>query len=120
MSSPAASAISIVAPSRVPIVSAPFIMNFMLLVPLASYPAVEICSDRSLAGISRWARVTLYSGRNRTLSRPRTAGSASITAATLLIRWMISLARWYAGAALPAKKTVRGGTSSPGSSRRRL
>ena len=31
-----------VAPSRVPIVNAPFIMNFMLLVPLASYPAVEI------------------------------------------------------------------------------
>ena len=29
-------AISMVAPSRVPIVKAPFIMNFMLLVPLAS------------------------------------------------------------------------------------
>src|SRR5579885_1877344 len=41
-SSPAASAISIVAPSRVPMVSAPFIINFILLVPLASYPAVEI------------------------------------------------------------------------------
>jgi len=25
-------------------------MNFMLLVPLASYPAVEICSETSLAG----------------------------------------------------------------------
>ena len=35
-SSPAASAISMVAPSRVPMVSAPFIINFMLLVPLAS------------------------------------------------------------------------------------
>ena len=35
-SSPASSAISMVAPSRVPMVSAPFIMNFMLLVPLAS------------------------------------------------------------------------------------
>ena len=33
---PASSAISIVAPSSVPMVSAPFIMNFMLLVPLAS------------------------------------------------------------------------------------
>jgi hypothetical protein len=33
---PASCAISIVAPSRVPIVKAPFIMNFMLLVPLAS------------------------------------------------------------------------------------
>ena len=27
---------------------------------------------------------------------------------------MMSLARWYAGAALPAKKNVRGGTSSCG------
>ena len=35
-SSPASSAISMLAPSRVPTVSAPFIMNFMLLVPLAS------------------------------------------------------------------------------------
>ncbi len=42
-----------VAPSRVPTVNAPFIMNFMLLVPLASYPAVEICSDTSAAGINR-------------------------------------------------------------------
>ncbi len=48
-----------VAPSRVPTVRAPFIMNFMLLVPLASKPAVEICSETSLAGISRSARVTL-------------------------------------------------------------
>jgi len=38
------------APSRVPIVSAPFIENFMLPVPDASLPAVEICSDRSAAG----------------------------------------------------------------------
>jgi hypothetical protein len=36
LSSPASSAISMVAPSRVPTVNAPFIMNFMLLVPLAS------------------------------------------------------------------------------------
>ena len=36
LSSPTSRAISIVAPSRVPTVSAPFIMNFMLLVPLAS------------------------------------------------------------------------------------
>ena len=35
-SSPASWAISMVAPSRVPTVRAPFIMNFMLLVPLAS------------------------------------------------------------------------------------
>jgi len=31
-------------------VSAPFIMNFMLPVPEASLPAVEICSDKSVAG----------------------------------------------------------------------
>ena len=31
-------------------VSAPFIANFMLPVPEASLPAVEICSDRSAAG----------------------------------------------------------------------
>ena len=49
-SSPASSAISMVAPSRVPTVRAPFIMNFMLLVPLASYPAVEICSETSPPG----------------------------------------------------------------------
>jgi hypothetical protein len=38
------------APSRVPMVTAPFIMNFMLPVPEASLPAVEICSDRSVPG----------------------------------------------------------------------
>ena len=32
-------------------VSAPFIMNFMLLVPLASYPAVEIWFETSAAGM---------------------------------------------------------------------
>jgi hypothetical protein len=40
-------------------VGAPFIMNFMLPVPDASIPAVEICSDRSAAGISRSAIETL-------------------------------------------------------------
>ena len=42
-SSPSLSCISTFAPSSVPTVSAPFIMNFMLPVPLASLPAVEIC-----------------------------------------------------------------------------
>jgi hypothetical protein len=36
-------------------VGAPFSANFMLPVPDASLPAVEICSDRSDAGISRSA-----------------------------------------------------------------
>ncbi len=38
------------APSIVPMVSAPLRANFMLPVPEASVPAVEICSDRSAAG----------------------------------------------------------------------
>ena len=49
--SPTASWISQLAPSMVPMVTAPFIMNFMLPVPLASLPAVEICSEMSVAGI---------------------------------------------------------------------
>ena len=51
-SSPASSAISTLAPSMVPMVKAPFSMNFMLPVPEASVPAVEICSDRSVAGMT--------------------------------------------------------------------
>ncbi|KAG7229140.1 hypothetical protein INR49_013083 [Caranx melampygus] len=52
-SSPASSAISTLAPSMVPMVRAPFNMNFMFPVPDASVPAVEICSDRSVAGTER-------------------------------------------------------------------
>lgn len=51
-SSPASSAISTLAPSMVPMVRAPFSMNFMFPVPEASVPAVEICSDRSAAGMT--------------------------------------------------------------------
>jgi hypothetical protein len=46
-----------------------FIMNFTLLVPLASYPAVEIWLETSLAGISCYASETLYSGE-----RPLSSG----------------------------------------------
>ena len=46
------------APSSVPMVSAPFRANFMLPVPLASLPAVEICSERSDAGKMRSASET--------------------------------------------------------------
>ena len=35
------------APSRVPIVNAPFSANFILPVPEASVPAVETCSETS-------------------------------------------------------------------------
>ena len=47
---PTASAISMFAPSSVPMVRAPFSANFMFPVPEASKPAVEICSERSLPG----------------------------------------------------------------------
>ena len=50
LSSPTSSRISTLAPSMVPMVSAPFSANFMLPVPEASVPAVEICSDSSAAG----------------------------------------------------------------------
>ena len=50
LAAPTQSRISTLAPSSVPMVSAPFNANFMLPVPDASMPAVEICSDRSAAG----------------------------------------------------------------------
>jgi hypothetical protein len=59
LSLPAFSTISTFAPSIVPIVIAPFIMNFILPVPDASLDAVEICSEISAAGISFSAYVTL-------------------------------------------------------------
>ena len=42
----------------VPSVTAPLAMNFMLLVPLASLDASEICSEMSQAGISASAQLT--------------------------------------------------------------
>ncbi len=48
LSSPISSAISTLAPSMVPMMRLPFIMNFMLPVPEASVPAVEICWDSSV------------------------------------------------------------------------
>jgi hypothetical protein len=59
LSSPTCSRISTLAPSSVPIVNAPFSANFMLPVPDASMPAVEICSDRSAAGTIVSASETL-------------------------------------------------------------
>lgn len=41
------------------VVSAPSSANFMLPVPDASVPAVEICPDSSAAGMTRSARLTL-------------------------------------------------------------
>ena len=57
-SGPTCSRISILAPSSVPIVSAPFSDSFMLPVPDASMPAVEICCERSAAGMMRCASET--------------------------------------------------------------
>ena len=57
-SSPTSSLISMLAPSRVPMVNAPFIANFMLPVPEASMPAVEICTLTSDAGMIRSASET--------------------------------------------------------------
>ncbi len=58
-SAPTCSRISMLAPSSVPIVMAPFSASFMLPVPDASMPAVEICSERSAAGMIDSARLTL-------------------------------------------------------------
>ena len=57
-SSPTSSWISTLAPSSVPMVTAPFRASFMLPVPEASLPAVEICSERSAAGMMRSASET--------------------------------------------------------------
>ena len=46
------------APSSVPMVSAPLSAAFMLPVPEASVPAVEICSESSQAGKSTSASET--------------------------------------------------------------
>jgi hypothetical protein len=59
LSAPTASRISILAPSSVPMVNAPLSASFMLPVPEASMPAVEICSERSAAGMISSARLTL-------------------------------------------------------------
>lgn len=56
--SPTSSAISMLAPSTVPSRRPPFKQNFMLDVPDASVPAVEMCWLISEAGISISARVT--------------------------------------------------------------
>jgi hypothetical protein len=49
LSGPISSAISTFAPSMVQMMRHPFIWNFMLPVPLASVPAVEMCWDSSEA-----------------------------------------------------------------------
>ena len=57
--SPIACSISMFAPSIVPTIKPPFMTNFMFPVPLASIPAVEMCCETSLAGMSISAVETL-------------------------------------------------------------
>jgi hypothetical protein len=59
---PDSSAISMLAPSMVPMMRQPFIWNFMLLVPLASVPAVLMCCDSSEAAASRGRRKDQQAG----------------------------------------------------------
>lgn len=47
------------APSMVPMMSAPFMANFMFPVPEASVPAVEMCSLSSVPGMMASATDTL-------------------------------------------------------------
>lgn len=56
---PVSSAISMLAPSMVPMMRHPFIWNFMLEVPEASVPAVEMCWDSSAPGMMYSASDTL-------------------------------------------------------------
>ena len=56
---PITSAISTLAPSIVPMIREPFIANFMLDVPDASVPAVEMCWLSSAPGIITSASETL-------------------------------------------------------------
>ena len=56
---PISSAISTLEPSMVPMIKQPFMANFMLDVPDASVPAVEMCWDSSAAGTMTSALLTL-------------------------------------------------------------
>ncbi|KAJ6647790.1 hypothetical protein Bhyg_03013 [Pseudolycoriella hygida] len=112
LSKPISSAISTLAPSIVPIVSAPFNINFILPVPDASVPAVDICSDKSAAGIIFSAKITF--------NLSPTIGSLLTTLATAQISFIICLAVWYPGAALPPIIIVRGVNLAVGSFLMRL
>ena len=69
LSSPTCSRISILAPSSVPMVSAPLSANFMLPVPEASMPAVEICSERSAAGMIVLGQADIVVGQEHDLEQ---------------------------------------------------
>ena len=64
-----ARSISTLAPSSVPMVTAPLSTNFMLPVPEASMPAVEICSDRSAAGMIDLGQADVVVGQEHHLEQ---------------------------------------------------
>ena len=66
------------APSSVPMVSAPLIANFMLPVPEASLPAVEICSDRSAAGIDVLRELDVEVGQENDASAGRATSRVGV------------------------------------------
>ena len=94
LSAPTRSRISMLAPSSVPMVSAPFSASFMLPVPEASMPAVEICSDRSAAGMIVLGKADIVVGQEHDLqAAPHLRIGVDRPGATSLASLMISLAR---------------------------
>lgn len=100
-SSPTSSQISTFAPSIVPKMMQPFMTNFMLLVPEASRPAVEMCQEISDPGIIIQAEETLQLGKKTTFKNSLTDESLLILSATALTNLMILFAVRQPGAALP-------------------
>ena len=68
---------------------APFIINFMLPVPLASLPAVEICSLELAGGHEALSQRDPVVLQKTTWSLSLQIGSAAIWAARELMSWMI-------------------------------
>ena len=120
LSSPTSSRISTLAPSRVPMVRAPLRAAFMLPVPEASVPAVEICSDRSAAGIDVLGGRHVESARKKTLSRPLQTGSLLIASRERMDELDDELGHPVAGRGLAAEDDGARGDVRLGSACRRL
>ena len=91
------------APSSVPMVRAPFKANFMLPVPEASLPAVEICSDRSAAGIDALGVLHAVGRAGRRAGGRSCRGSLLMTSPTLVDELDDELGRHVAGRGLAAE-----------------
>jgi hypothetical protein len=85
-SSPISSAISTFAPSMVPMISDPFMANFMLPVPEASVPAVLMCWLSSEPALPHHHLFHLRDGRNMMQTDKDTLQHAS-PAASQLCAW---------------------------------